>query len=183
MNSPKLLFTLLGLAGLLSLFFLLNTKKKDGPKTPPSQAKKTTIQETRNRAHSLENLPPIREDRSAQYLQDLNQPHSSIEEDLESVWLLLESFNNTLKHNGSIPMGSNRELAYVLFGKNPRQLRFLDPSKPYLNANGELIDRWGTPYFFHSVENSEIAIRSAGPDQIMWNSDDVSYGDFASELK
>ncbi len=183
MKSPKLLFTLLGLAGFLLLLFLLKSKKKDDSKITSPQVEKTNIQETRSRSHYLENLPPVSEDRSKQYLQDLNQPHSNIQQDLESVWLLVESFNNTLKHNGSIPMGSNRELSYVLFGKNPRQLRFLDPSKPYLNTNGELIDRWGTPFFFHSVENSEIAIRSAGPDQIMWNSDDISYGDFANEFK
>ena len=38
---------------------------------------------------------------------------------------------------------------------------------------GELVDAWGTPYFFHQISGSEMEIHSAGPDKIMWTSDDL----------
>jgi hypothetical protein len=40
------------------------------------------------------------------------------------------------------------------------------------NGNGELIDQWGTPYFFHQLSKVEMEIRSAGPDGVMWTPDD-----------
>ena len=42
-----------------------------------------------------------------------------------------------------------------------------------INARGELIDNWGTPFFFHQVSGTEMEIRSAGPDMKMWTADDL----------
>ena len=39
--------------------------------------------------------------------------------------------------------------------------------------DGELVDRWGTPYFFHSVSAEKMEIVSAGPDKELWTDDDV----------
>jgi hypothetical protein len=41
-----------------------------------------------------------------------------------------------------------------------------------LNDKGELVDRWGTPYFFHQLSRDHMEIRSAGPDKVMWTQDD-----------
>lgn len=72
------------------------------------------------------------------------------------------------------PVGDNAEIARALTGGNPKQVVFLQPEDGMrLNARGELIDNWGTPFFFHQLSRSEMEIRSAGPDSRMWTSDDL----------
>jgi hypothetical protein len=50
---------------------------------------------------------------------------------------------------------------------------FLPRSHRIFNAAGALTDRWGTPFFFHSAQAGVIAIRSAGPDRLLWTEDDL----------
>jgi hypothetical protein len=42
-----------------------------------------------------------------------------------------------------------------------------------VNGDGELVDPWGTPYFFHQLSGTDMEIRSAGPDKTMWTDDDL----------
>ncbi len=75
---------------------------------------------------------------------------------------------------GGNPVGSNAEITRSLNGENPRQARFLKAEEGLrTNEKGELIDPWGTPYFFHQLSGSQMEIRSAGPDKIMWTADDL----------
>jgi hypothetical protein len=75
---------------------------------------------------------------------------------------------------GGNPVGTNPEITAALTGKNPKQINFL-AGQPgvVINAAGELLDAWGTPYFFHQLSATEMEIHSAGPDKIMWTSDDL----------
>lgn len=73
---------------------------------------------------------------------------------------------------GDNPIGSNAEIVQALSGDNPKQAKILPADMP-LNSNGELVDRWGTPYFFHQLSRTSMEIRSAGSDRRMWTSDDV----------
>jgi hypothetical protein len=36
-----------------------------------------------------------------------------------------------------------------------------------------LLDRWGTPYYFHPIARNVLGLRSAGPDGKLWTADDV----------
>ena len=75
---------------------------------------------------------------------------------------------------GGNPVGSNAEITRALGGENPQQVNFINPDAGMrLNANGELIDAWGTPFFFHQLSGTEMEIHSAGPDKIMWTDDDL----------
>jgi hypothetical protein len=75
---------------------------------------------------------------------------------------------------GGNPVGLNSEITSQLEGNNPKQANFINPDAGMrLNAKGELIDSWGTPYFFHQLSGTEMEIRSAGPDKIMWTADDL----------
>jgi hypothetical protein len=75
---------------------------------------------------------------------------------------------------GGNPVGNNAEITRQLSGDNPRHINFLDPQAgARLNENGEMVDPWGTPYFFHQISGAEMEIHSAGPDKQMWNSDDL----------
>jgi hypothetical protein len=75
---------------------------------------------------------------------------------------------------GGNPVGTNPEITAALTGKNPKQINFLAGQPGVLiDAAGELVDAWGTPYFFHQLSATEMEIHSAGPDKIMWTSDDL----------
>jgi hypothetical protein len=75
---------------------------------------------------------------------------------------------------GGNPVGVNSEITAALKGNNPRQINFIDPQAGMrINANGELVDAWGTPFFFHQLSGTDMEIRSAGPDKKMWTIDDL----------
>ena len=67
---------------------------------------------------------------------------------------------------------TNAEIAAALNGGNRKRARLLQEGLP-MNGNGELVDRWGTPYFFHQLSKTNMEIRSAGPDLQMWTDDDT----------
>ena len=74
---------------------------------------------------------------------------------------------------GGNPVGTNAEIMQALMGGNPKGAQLGPPAGQQLNANGELIDRWGTPYFFHQLSKDLMEIHSAGPDRRMGNADDI----------
>lgn len=84
------------------------------------------------------------------------------------------AFHQYSQRFGGNPVGVNREIAAALNGGNPRQVVFLNAEDGLVvNGRGELVDNWGTPFFFHQLSRTDIEIRSAGPDRKMWNSDDL----------
>lgn len=74
---------------------------------------------------------------------------------------------------GENPVGTNPEITSALQGQNPKQMSFLKADGNRVNSNGELVDIWGTPYFFHQLSAHEMEIRSAGPDRRMYTADDL----------
>ena len=95
-------------------------------------------------------------------------PQSAV---LENVRL---AFRNYQSKFGGNPVGTNLEITRALNGENPRQTRFLRMEDGMrVNAKGELIDTWGTPYFFHQLSGTEMEIHCAGPDKKMWTADDL----------
>lgn len=78
-----------------------------------------------------------------------------------------------LKFGGN-PVGDNAEITAALRGQNPRQSVFLTVRDGLrVNSEGQAVDAWGTPYFFHQLSRTEMEIRSAGPDHRMWTADDL----------
>lgn len=177
--KPAIILGSLILAALLTWFFLPNPS---APNPTPPQPGPLTIQPLTNQPSFLSQLQDIREDRSAGVLANYHQSETTTARDLELVRFVLESFNTTLKHKGSIPMSENHEVMFLLFGNNPYKLRFLDPTLPYFNDKGEILDSWGTPLFFHFSSSTNPGLRSAGPDKKLWTADDITYGESAGEL-
>jgi hypothetical protein len=85
------------------------------------------------------------------------------------VQLKLRNFRDVVGEN---PVGTNAEIVAAMLGDNAKQTRVGTPENQQINDKGELVDRWGTPYFFHQVSKTHMEIRSAGPDRVMWTSDD-----------
>jgi hypothetical protein len=92
--------------------------------------------------------------------------------------VVLENISHAIRQYGVLfggnPVGTNPEITAALNGGNPKQINFIKPEAGMrINGNGELVDTWGTPFFFHQLSGSEMEIHSAGPDKIMWTSDDL----------
>jgi hypothetical protein len=93
--------------------------------------------------------------------------------DFGKVQLMLRDYRALTGEN---PIGTNQEIMEAIMGGNPKGAMLGPPEGQTVNENGELIDRWGTPYFFHQLSKDRMEIRSAGPDRRMWNEDDLSGG-------
>ena len=92
--------------------------------------------------------------------------------------VVLDNMRHAIRDYGAMfggnPVGVNAEITSQLSGKNPKQVNFIRPEAGMrINAQGELVDPWGTPYFFHQLSGTEMEIHSAGPDKKMWTADDL----------
>jgi hypothetical protein len=101
----------------------------------------------------------------------LNSPETTPEEDIATLDLLISQFR---KHQGGNPVGENDEITAALLGKNPKSLGYLSENVAYIDSGGRLIDRWGTPYFFHALSGDRMEIISAGPDLRHHTADDLA---------
>ena len=90
--------------------------------------------------------------------------------ELEDLQVTFRDFRTVLGEN---PIGTNAEITHALVGNNLKQVRATIPPGSSINADGELCDRWQTPYFFHQLARTDMEIRSAGPDRKMWTEDDI----------
>lgn len=83
------------------------------------------------------------------------------------------SFRQYASAFGENPVGTNPEITSALQGENPKHINFLRADGNRVNGKGELVDVWGTPYFFHQLSAHDMEIRSAGPDRVMYTGDDL----------
>jgi hypothetical protein len=113
--------------------------------------------------------PPIADARS-ELADKLNSPSTDIHADLRLLHELFVAYRGAV--HGLDPVGDNVDITAVLTGRNSLGFAFIPKDNPAINANGELCDRWGTPFFFHQISGEEMGIRSAGPDRKLWTADD-----------
>lgn len=111
-------------------------------------------------------LLPIAEDAATA----LASPDANVEDDLSTIELLLAEY---ARHYDGNPVGENLEITAALLGRNRLGVALLAERGSFLNSSGELIDRWGTPYFFHQQSGEYTEIRSAGQDRILHTADDL----------
>lgn len=90
--------------------------------------------------------------------------------DLNKVSLMMRDYRTIMGEN---PVGTNAEIMKAIMGANPKGAKLGPPEGLSLNSGGELIDRWGTPFFFHQISGTQMEIWSAGPDRKMGTSDDI----------
>ncbi len=100
------------------------------------------------------------------------KPQATVEEGrsaIEATTRMITAYHTRMGEN---PVGTNAEITKALLGGNPVHANFSQDA-PTLNAKGELIDPWGTPYFFHQISGDHMQIISAGPDKILGTADDI----------
>ena len=90
--------------------------------------------------------------------------------EVDKVSLMIRDYRTLAKEN---PVGTNAEIMSAIMGGNAKGATLGPPEGMSLNEQGELIDRWGMPYFFHQLSRDEMEIRSAGADKVMWTEDDA----------
>lgn len=159
-----------------ALFFVLN--KKPPPSPPRSPFK--PISDTPLAEAIVDQKPSLTEgEASTESIQDprllrnYGSAGTSIEDDLKLVNSVLQRFWLLFKNPDLLRVGSNEEILQSLTGNNPDGIHFISPENDFIDAQGRLTDRWGTPLFFHSESLTRIEIRSAGPDQTLFTEDDA----------
>ncbi len=119
--------------------------------------------------------PPLVYDRNAidpviqQLADDLASKEQPPSRDLEIVNEFITLYSRAFQGN---PIGGNEDITAVLTGHNPRKGVLFPPNSPMI-VNGQLVDHWGTPYWFHPSSSSRMEIRSAGPDKNLFTADDI----------
>jgi hypothetical protein len=104
----------------------------------------------------------------------LLDPQASARDDME-VMTVVGEYRRLL---GGNPVGDNDEITAALAGANPKRLALVSPAVTKRVApQGQLLDRWGMPYFFHARSGTSMEIISAGPDGMLHTADDLHGGD------
>jgi hypothetical protein len=160
---------ILSALGIVSLLAALYFGKTEQPKRA-MRFSRTPVAASRPPAADLV-VSPIITLPIAEAAATLNSADTLPADDLSTLDLLFTEFR---KNHGGNPVGENEEITAVLLGGNLKHLSYLPASGRFLDGTGKLIDRWGTPYVFHSLTASRTEIRSAGPDRALWTSDDVT---------
>jgi len=140
------------------------------PRTPPAEIRTAAGNPIRTPAERIAATPPG----VLHYADQLNAPGNSPAADGMLLISLLELYRGLTK--GTDPVGDNEEITAVLTGENRLGYAFINPASPALNTQGQLCDRWGTPYFFHQISGTQMQIRSGGPDKKLWTADDIVVG-------
>lgn len=74
---------------------------------------------------------------------------------------------------GGNPPGLNEDVVSAMLGLNEKHTAFL-PKTCAAIRDGQLVDDWGTPYWFHAISSKQMEVRSAGPDRELFTADDLT---------
>ena len=94
-------------------------------------------------------------------------------EDLRKLQRVAIGYFSVIKDAQRFPIGGNADLAAVLRGENANREVFIRPENPVFSKDGLLLDRWGSPLIVHPLAWRQLELRSAGPDGIPHNEDDI----------
>lgn len=164
------LFTILGLLIVFAMVGMLvwvsnqlDTIKLT-PKSPantPSESQVTPPEATRS--HTA----------SEALLEGYGDPATPPIEDLRKIQRVATGYYSVVKDAQRFPIGGNADFAAALRGENPNREVFLPVGHRLFSADGLLLDRWGSPLIVHPQAWRQLELRSAGPDRIPHNADDL----------
>ena len=106
-------------------------------------------------------------------LRDYAKTNLPPENDLKLMAHQMDNFTLLVKSSATRPLSANEDWAAAIRGQNPAHERFLPDHHIALRPDGKLVDRWGTPLFFHALGGGRFEIRSAGPEPKLWTPDDI----------
>lgn len=153
---------------LLAGFFLFQERSAE-PDSESSPNSSAPIEEVK------EDGPPVRfVGLNNPINEEYGHPDKGVANDLKVVTFLLHDCQLIIKDFDSYFLPENREIIAFLSGKNRDRLAWIAKDHQFVNEEGELVDRWGTPLFFHRESGFHFELRSAGPDRKHWTEDDIS---------
>lgn len=118
----------------------------------------------------IQRLPPGSVDPALKAQADeLHNPQEPPQKDLEIIADFISTYSKGI---GGNPIGDNADITAALTGTQGHKGRVF-PSNHKSIRNGQLIDRWGTPFWFHPNSGNQMEIRSAGPDKEIFTADDI----------
>lgn len=102
----------------------------------------------------------------------LNSPDQSVQDDLQ----IIADFVQLLDKAGlNYSVGDNADITAALTGTQyAGQKGHVFPRQHNAIRSGQLVDRWGTPFWFHANGPQQLEIRSAGPDRELFTTDDIT---------
>jgi hypothetical protein len=102
----------------------------------------------------------------------INASNRTIQQDLQILSEVFDAWQTNFPRLGN-PVGENADITAALAGANELKFAFIPKRHPAINSNGELCDRWGTPFRFHQLSGRQMEMRSAGPDRKFGTTDDA----------
>ena len=172
MRKSGLIFAILIALG-VSAYLLQQKSPVESPSTTENIEDQKANENPENQKETGPQTKSEYDDFSHQFMVDYGNSDVTPQKDVSQVFNMLQSYFSLVKTKDPLPLGSNREITTALTGENAYRTRVLDPQSSWINQNGELIDRWKTPLYFHAIDAKNVGIRSAGPDQKMWTNDDL----------
>ena len=106
-------------------------------------------------------------------LEDYGNPLTPPIEDLRKIHRVATGYYTIVKDSHRFPIGGNEDLSAALRGENANRMVFVRAGHRVFSPDGLLIDRWGSPVIVHPEAWRELELRSAGPDRIPYNADDL----------
>jgi hypothetical protein len=165
--KSRLLFLISALLIAVGIGFLLPQRSKlDSPPQVQNQNLPPVVSSTPPPKNT--EIPALE---TSELAANLNAKDFTIQRDLQCLNEIFSAWQTNFPSVGN-PVGDNQEITKILCGDNRLRFAFIPPNHPAINSKGELCDRWGTPFFFHSLSANFIEIRSAGPDKHLYTKDD-----------
>ena len=96
-----------------------------------------------------------------------------VREDLAILRDVVSHCQTLIKDFDRFHLPDNPAIVKFMQGSNPQKLAWIPRASKFVNEKGELVDRFGSPVFFHRLSGLRFEYRSAGPDRKHWTADDV----------
>jgi hypothetical protein len=169
--KSRLLALLLLIAGAFYLTWVLTAPENEQEfAPPPPRPPKSTTSSTPPAPVAAPKIDPRSIDPEIQKLADrLAEQTQTPLNDLETLGEFIDIYRKSFSQ---LPVGSNEDLTAILTGQNPKKGVLFPPDSPMI-IKGQLVDRWGTPYWLHPNSGASLEVRSAGPDKNLFTADDV----------
>ncbi len=134
-------------------------------------------------AQSQQAVPAQTPSASESLLTGYGDPATPPIEDLRKIQHVAVGYFSLVKDAHHFPLGGNEDFSAALRGENPNREIFVRARHPVFSREGLLIDRWGSPLIVHPEAWRELELRSAGPDRIPYNGDDLVLSPTGTSLR
>jgi hypothetical protein len=118
-------------------------------------------------------VPPAKPTAAEALLAGYADPSTPPIEDLRKMHRVVTGFFSVIKEPSRFPIGGNEDLSAALRGENANREIFVSAGHPVFSKEGLLVDRWGNPLIVHPEAWRRLGLRSAGPDQVPYTTDDL----------